>query len=88
MVSGTPLKNIKRATRDEKSELNSLRNKLLIWKIQRMEEKHEFKSDLIRRDQELWEDFLGVFENTGFFDDATNVVKHYIKQRQKSITNS
>lgn len=79
MVSGTPLRNIKRATLDEKSELNSLRNKLLIWKIQRIGKKHEFKSDLIRRDQELWEDFLGVFENTRFFDDASNVVKHYIK---------
>ncbi len=88
MVSGTPLSNIKRANMNEKSELNSLRNKLLIWKIQRIGEKHEFKSDLIRRDQELWEDFIGVFENTKFANAATDVAKHYIKQRRKSITNS
>ena len=65
-----------------------MRNKLLIWKIQRIGQKHQFKSDLVRRDQELWEDFLGVFENTKFFEQAQDVVRHYIKQRQKSITNS
>ncbi len=88
MVSGTPLSNIKRADLNEKSDLNSLRNKLLIWKIQRIGKKYEFKSGLVRRDQELWEDFLGVFENTKFYNDGVDVVKHYIKQRRKSITNS
>lgn len=89
MTKGNPKGNIKRVTNREISKLNSLRNRLLIWKIQRVGQKIPlFKTELKGRNQELWEDFLRVFDETTYFDDAQNVVKKYTTQRNSAIQNS
>ncbi|MCV0410767.1 hypothetical protein [Nitrosopumilus sp.] len=89
MVKGNPKSNIKRLKSREISQLQKLRNMLLIWKIQRVGKNQDsFKTDLTGRNQELWEDFLSVFQNTKFYGQAENVVKHYVNQRHDSIKNS
>lgn len=89
MTEGSPKRNIKRLTADEKEKLRHLRNKLLIWKVLHIDEGLErFDSGLTKRDQELWEDFLSVTHDTKYFDACQDVVKYYTKQRHQAIWNS
>jgi hypothetical protein len=89
MIGGKPKENIKRPTISQREELSHLRNKLLIWKLQQLP-KHNvnFHTDLKGRDQELWEDFLNVFDNSQFHFQAKQVVGYYVKQRHNSMKNS
>ncbi len=89
MIQGPTQSNIKRLTSREESDLNGLRNKLLVWKVQ------NFKSGLARidsglkqRDQELWEDFLSAVHDTKYFEKCKNVVTFYTQQRQEVVRNS
>ena len=89
MTEGSPSSNIKRPTREEMQKLNEIRNKLLIWKLQRMGNiVKRTDSKLEKRDQELWEDFLTMVDGTKFYEKCENVVKHYIQQRREAIKNS
>lgn len=89
MVSGIPQSNIKRPTNVEVDELNQIRNKLLIWKLQNIETSFpQINSDFKNRDAELWDDFLRVAYSTKYFNPAKNVANFYINQRQDGIKNS
>lgn len=89
MSEGFPPSNIKRASDKEKEQLQKLRNKLLIWKLQKVGTKFDhIESNLLGRDQELWEDFLSVVAKTKFYEKCKNVVSYYIKQRHATIQNS
>ena len=89
MISGKPIKNIKRLSESELDALNHLRNKLLIWKLQQISTTYtEFHSGLNGRDQELWEDFLKIFDKTRFESVAKKVVEIFVNQRHDSIKNS
>jgi hypothetical protein len=57
--------------------------------MQQMSKSHEyFGSGLTGRDQELWEDFLRIFDNSWFAHQAKSVVEYYVNQRHNSIKNS
>ena len=89
MTEGTPKGNIKRMTKEEKESLQSLRNKLLIWKVININKGLDRSpSKLVKRDQELWEDFLSVMKNTKYYQTCNDVVKYYTKQRHEAIWNS
>jgi hypothetical protein len=89
MTEGKPQSNIKRPTKDELDRLNGLRNRLLVWKLQNMNNGlTEINSDLEQRDQELWEDFLRVGYGTKYFERFRNVVIYHIEQRHAAIKNS
>jgi hypothetical protein len=89
MSEGEPRSNIKRVTDAEASELNELRNKLLIWKLQNIgKEVVRVDCGLKGRDQELWADFISVFHGTKYFEKCKNVVTFYVEQRQQSIHQS
>ena len=89
MISGVPHSNIKRPSKNEARELNILRNKLLIWKLQNIENQfHQIDSNFKNRDAELWDDFLRVAYDTKYFDDAKKVADSYVAQRQDGIRNS
>jgi len=89
MTEGLPSGNIKRVNESEKNILGKLRNALLIWKIQNIDNGLEkTESSLTKRDQELWEDFLSVAYGTKYYDKAREVSEYYIKQRHESIWNS
>lgn len=89
MMEGAPQSNIKRVTDEEKKELNHIRNKLLIWKLQNIEKQSiQVDCSLHGRDQELWQDYISLFEGTKYCDEAKNVVSFYVNQRHQSIHNS
>lgn len=89
MIGGKPKKNIKRLSESQKIGLNQLRNKLLFWKLEQIKTKGiEFHSGLEGRDQELWEDFLRIFDKTSFENKAKKVVQFFVSQRHDSIKNS
>ncbi len=89
MTGGKPKHNIKQLSESQLAVLNHLRNKLLVWKMQQMSKKHvQFYSGLTGRDQELWEDFLRIFDGTVFSQHAKAVVEYYVNQRHNSIKNS
>jgi len=89
MTEGEPESNIKRVTENEAVELNRLRNKLLIWKLQNIGTVFQkINSELKGRDQELWEDFLSVVHGTKYFQKCQNVVTYYVNQRKEVIRTS
>lgn len=89
MSEGQPLSNIKRPSEDEKKQLNQLRNRLLVWKVQTIAKGiGKVDSGLKGRDQELWEDFLAVVHDTKYFDKCKNVVTYFIERRHYAIKNS
>jgi hypothetical protein len=89
MIGGKPDKNIKRLSESEFDILNHLKNKLLIWKLQQISTTYTgFHSSLNGRDQELWEDFLKIFDKTEFETVAKKVVEFFVSQRHDSIKNS
>jgi len=89
MVEGQPKGNIKRPTKDEVHQVNQLRNKLLIWKLQNIGKEFPIvNSGLKGRDQELWEDFLSLGSGTKYEEDFQNTVLHYTEQRHNKIKNS
>ena len=89
MTEGNPKRNIKRLTDDGKQILYHLRNKILIWKVLNINKGLEsFRSDLTKRDQELWEDFLSVTYGSKYFESCRDVVEYYTKQRHQGIWNS
>lgn len=89
MIEGTTEGNIKRLTPEEEFELNELRNKLLVWKVQNIARGIDrIESGLKQRDQELWEDFLSVVNGTKYFEKCKNTAAIYIEQRHEAIKNS
>lgn len=89
MMDGVPKSNIKRITQQERDSLHKLRNKLLIWKLQNIEEEQEtVPTNLKGRDEELWQDFVNVANCTSFQEKFGNVIKFYIDQRHEAIRNS
>ena len=89
MTEGSPKRNIKRLTDEEKATLHLLRNKILFWKVSNIHiGLDKFDSGLKKRDQELWEDFLSITNGTKYFESCTKVAEHYTKQRHQSIWNS
>lgn len=89
MISGVPESNIKRPSKEEIKELNNLRNKLLVWKLQNIETKFpQIDSGFKNRDAELWDDFLSVTHDTKYFKNAKQVAESYVTQRQDGIRNS
>ena len=89
MTEGEPQSNIKRATDEEKAQLISLRNKLLIWKLQNIGRSIErvdigFKG----RDEELWSDFVTIAKDTTYYEKFLTVAKFYTEQRHQTIYNS
>ena len=91
MMKGNPKDNIKRP-KDRKwkeDHIVPLRKKLLFWKMQNIGKGLPIiDSGLTGRDQELFEDFLSVFAGTKYGKEAGDVVKDYVNQRQKTITDS
>ena len=58
--------------------MSHLKNKLLIWKLQQISTTYtKFHSSLNGRDQELWEDFLKIFDKTRFNNVAKETHKIY-----------
>lgn len=89
MIEGMPESNIKRVTAAEADKLNQTRNNLLLWKLQNMGRTFDRHSSRLQgRDQELWEDFLSIANNTKYFEKFSNVVTFYISQRHAAIHNS
>jgi hypothetical protein len=89
MIGGKPIKNIKRVSESELYAMSHLRNKLLIWKLQQISTTYtKFHSSLNGRDQELWEDFLKIFDKTRFDNVTKQVVEFFVNQRHDSIKNS
>ena len=89
MTEGFPQSNIKRVSKEEMNILNKIRNKMLFWKIQNIEnELPKVNLDLKGRDQELWEDYLSCVNRTKYYEKCHNVVMFYVNQRKESIRNS
>ena len=89
MLEGQPKSNIKRLNKEEKKELLTLRKALLIYKLQNTNnELPKVETGLIQRDQELWADFLGVVNDTKYFEKCKETVAYYVNQRHESIWNS
>jgi len=89
MTEGSPKRNIKRLTAEEKEKLQLLRNKILFWKVLNIKKGiDKYDSGLKKRDQELWEDFLAVTYQTKYFESCLKVVDHYTRQRHQNIWNS
>lgn len=89
MMEGTPRDNIKRIDEKQKTRLHILRNRLLLWKLQRIEEQYvKADSELTGRDQELWEDFLSISLRTRYYDRFKSVVTWYVDQRHQAIKDS
>ncbi|MGI0056918.1 MAG: hypothetical protein ACREAK_06035 [Nitrosarchaeum sp.] len=89
MTEGFPQSNIKRITKEELSQLSTLRNKLLIWKLHNINKVCEkVETNLQGRDQELWEDFVSISFGTKYYDKFMNVAKYYTNQRHQTIYNS
>ena len=89
MISGVPKSNIKRPSKEEINELNKIRNKLLVWKLQNIETKFSsIDSNFKNRDAELWDDFLCVAHGTKYSEKAKQVAESYVTQRQDGIRNS
>jgi len=89
MTEGLPKYNIKRLNDEQKEKLYHLRNRLLVWKVLNFNKGLEyFDSNLKKRDQELWEDFLSVTADTKYSEPCKDVVNYYTKQRHQIIWNS
>jgi hypothetical protein len=89
MLDGKPFGNIKRPTIEEKQELERLRNKLLIWKLQNIGKKFpRIDSGLTGRNQELWEDFLSIFAGTKYEGQAKETAEYYLSQRRDTVKDS
>lgn len=91
MMKGNPKDNIKKLNDKQwyKDHIPPLRKKLLIWKLQNIGKEFQvIDSGLIGRDQELFEDFLSVFDGTEYKSEAWDVVNHYVNARQQVITDS
>lgn len=89
MLEGFPEANIKRSTVEQRSILNRLRNKLLVYKIQNIKDDLP-KVDYVlkQRDQELWEDFLAIVHGSQYYEKCVETVKYYTEQRHDTIKNS
>jgi hypothetical protein len=89
MIQGKVKKNIKRLSKDDEKEINILRNKLLLWKIQNVKTGlDKTETNLTQRDQELWEDYLRVMNGTKYEQVGTETAGYFIKQRHEKIWNS
>lgn len=89
MLEGKPQANIKRLTENEKQQLLNLRKALLLFKVQNIKDDlPQFDSGLQQRDQELWEDFLGVVYGTKYYEKCRETVACYTSQRHEAIWNS
>lgn len=89
MTEGEPQSNIKRANKEEEIQLNNLRNKLLVWKLQNINKSHDkTEINLKGRDEELWSDFISLAQGTKYIDKFINVAKFYTNQRHQTIYNS
>lgn len=88
MLGGKPAKNIKDVynEKDLRYPLQMLRNKLLLWKMKNIEKGFpKTESGLEGRDRELWNDFLSIFSNTKFREEAKNTARYYLSQRHDAI---
>jgi len=89
MIQGTTQGNVKRLDHLQQKALHGLRNKLLIWKVKSIEDTFStIQTNLKRRDQELWEDFVRVFVGTKYESEAQKVVEYFTSQRQRKIHES
>ncbi|NIP61711.1 MAG: hypothetical protein GWN01_13530 [Nitrosopumilaceae archaeon] len=91
MIGGAPKDNIKRPKDPEwkKEHIRSVRNKLLIWKLQNIGKGFErIDSGLAGRDQELFEDLLSLFHATKYEKDAKDTIDYYAEQRHQAIRDS
>lgn len=89
MTEGLPKGNIKRLEEKEKTSFRFLRNEILLWKVKNINKPlPKIDSELKKRDQELWEDFLAVVSDTKYYQQCQSTVNYYIKQRHQSIWNS
>jgi len=89
MTEGQPQNNIKRLVADEGLQLNQLRNKLLVWKLQNIKKPLEKSNiDLKGRDEELWSDFVSIAQETKYFEKFAEVARFYTEQRHQTIYNS
>jgi len=91
MKAGKPQAFIKDARLDNENgkALNRIRNKILVWKIQNVENGFPMiNSGLEGRDRELWESFLSLFSKTKYETDAKETVRHYLEQRRDTIRDS
>lgn len=89
MKQGKPKRNAKRLTAEEQQVFSKLRNKILVWKLENLENGlGTIQSGLEARDQELYEDFLRVMSGTKYEQDSKKTVQYFVKQRHERIWNS
>lgn len=86
MIQGKPKYDISRASGTQKAELQNIRNKWLLWKLQNLNRPNR-KHDLTisGRNAQLFEDYLILFSGTKFYEPLKNAVTYYIKEREESI---
>lgn len=88
MLGGKPERNIKDvySNKELRRPLQVLRNRMLFWKMKNIENGFtKIDSGLTGRDQELWEDFLSIFNGTTFEEEAMKTAQHYLGQRHEAI---
>jgi hypothetical protein len=88
MLGGKPEKNIKDVYSNEelRRPLQMLRTKMLVWKMQNIKSGFpKIVSGLEGRDRELWNDFLSLFNDTRFEEDAEKTSQYYLRQRHDAI---
>lgn len=89
MSEGNPKENVKRPTAEALEKITLLRCKMLFWKVLNYHQGlGDINTGLIRRDQELYEDFLRVMSDTKYYDDCKLAVEYFVNQRHEKIYNS
>ncbi|MDE1829447.1 MAG: hypothetical protein KGI25_03900 [Thaumarchaeota archaeon] len=89
MTEGQPVSNIKRVSKDEGEQLNQIRNRLLVWKLQNISKGlTTTDSGLKQRDKELWSDFVASAVGTKYHEKFLNVANYYLEQRHAVIRGS
>ena len=59
---------------------------MLVWKMQNIKNGFpKIESELEGRDRELWNDFLSLFNDTKFQEDAKKTSQYYLGQRHDAI---
>ncbi len=89
MIQGKPQKNIKKPNADDLELIRKLRNRLLVWKLQNIENGlGTTKSTEVDRDHELYDDYLKIMSGTKYEEFGKKTVEYFVKQRHERIWDS
>ncbi len=85
MVEGFPQANIKDLKAEDKERLSKLRNDLLLWRMQTMnQELSDIEAEFLKnRDAEIWLPVLRIVYGSRYYDNLLELARKHVEKRRK-----